>query len=103
MDDNYLYNLKIGFTLISRDPYSSSSALGTILLKCAQCMSDHQNDDTLPSCRYNCSLWYFMSEKRYELTDKEVYQNKLNHLSEGCFVYTPRFSNDIIFNERILT
>jgi hypothetical protein len=76
MDDNYLYNLKTGFTLMSKDPYSSSSALGTILLKCAQCMSDHKSDDTLPSCRWNCSLWYFMSEKRYKLPDKKVSQSK---------------------------
>jgi len=76
MDDNYLYNLKTGFNVMSINPEFSSSAIGTILLKCAQCMSSKKSIGTLPLCHCGCSLWYFMREEKYKLPDKEVSQSK---------------------------
>jgi hypothetical protein len=42
----------------------------------ALCMISNKSNDTLPSCRCRCSLWYFMSEQRYKLPGKKVYQSK---------------------------
>jgi len=76
MYDNFHYNLKAGFNIMSINPECSSSAIGTILLKCAQCTSDYKNVGTPPPCRCRCSLWYFMSEKRYKSPGKKVSQSK---------------------------
>jgi hypothetical protein len=76
MEDNYYYNLKTGFNIMSITPHFSSSAIGTILLKCAQCMSSQKSKGTMPLCHHHCPIWYFMREEKYKLPDKKVSQSK---------------------------
>jgi N-methylhydantoinase B/oxoprolinase/acetone carboxylase alpha subunit len=76
---NFMYNLMTGVILNNQNrPLTATSR---VLVKCADCQNIKAEDFYLISgimtgCnKPRCPLHHFMCEKRYELTDKEIYQS----------------------------
>lgn len=69
MEDNFYYNLKLGFELLSYNHHGYLSAKNIILRQCAQCMSSNKSEGKEPPCHSGCEFYDFMGEERYELTD----------------------------------
>jgi hypothetical protein len=76
-DVNFMYNLMTGVILNNYN--KPLTAAGRILMKCADCQrvdarADFLIGGVMVGCENSgCPLHYFMCEKRYGLTDKEVY------------------------------